>query len=208
MNEEVTVIKLGGSLLTLPDLGDRLRYVLARCTPWSPLIVPGGGLMADQIRHLDRVHCWPEAISHELAMCTLSVTARIVATFDPRFEVVSSLPQARMSWDRKRIPILDPVPMSGLLSLPAGWEVTSDSIAASVACQFSSHRLWLLKSVDLPDPIPTVSDAAASGLIDRHFPCIAAAVHSIDWFNLNACPIQFRQWDPSATVLPLPPKES
>jgi 5-(aminomethyl)-3-furanmethanol phosphate kinase len=194
MNDETTIIKLGGSLLSRPDLGDRLRTVLDHFAPPSPLIVPGGGPLADQIRYLDRLHHWPVEVSHELAMQTLSVTARIVATLDPRMEVVSSLSQAGISWERNRIPVLDPVGLSGELTLPAGWEVTSDSIAAWVAMQFPRHRLWLLKSVDLPDPLPTLSDAVLSGLIDSHFPNLAPRIQRLDWINLNSLSIQCRHW--------------
>lgn len=47
------VLKLGGSLLTIPDVMDRLEAVISRLRPSPVLIVPGGGAAADVIRDLD-----------------------------------------------------------------------------------------------------------------------------------------------------------
>ena len=49
------VVKVGGSLYHLPDLGRRLRCWLATLDSLPCLLLPGGGPTADVIRTLDRV---------------------------------------------------------------------------------------------------------------------------------------------------------
>ena len=52
----LTVIKLGGSLLDLPDLSDRLQAFFSRHHFERPVIIPGGGQLADEVRRLDVRH--------------------------------------------------------------------------------------------------------------------------------------------------------
>jgi hypothetical protein len=65
--------------------------------------------------------------------------------------------------------------------LPAGWQVTSDSLAA---CAAEGGGLWLAKSVP-PPPCPIGADpikaAATAGWVDEHFPAVAAGLGEIGW---------------------------
>ena len=45
------VVKLGGSLLTLPDLSYRLREWIAVQTPKTNIIIVGGGRVVDEVQH-------------------------------------------------------------------------------------------------------------------------------------------------------------
>jgi hypothetical protein len=68
-------------------------------------------------------------------------------------------------------------------TLPAGWEVTSDSIAARVAVE-CGRGLLLVKSVP-PPPCPAGADVcsalAAAGWVDQYFPVAAAALDTLAW---------------------------
>lgn len=52
----LVVVKVGGSLFDLPDLGPRLRAWLKTLRTADVLLVPGGGPTADVVRSLDRAH--------------------------------------------------------------------------------------------------------------------------------------------------------
>lgn len=52
----VTVLKLGGSLLDLADLPDRLRSVIKMLGDNGPLLVCGGGDAADLVRRWHEHH--------------------------------------------------------------------------------------------------------------------------------------------------------
>ena len=80
------VIKLGGSLLSHPQLVVRLRQWLEvllgdpRPTtgPTTRLVwIVGGGLLADAIRQWDQLHQLGERRCHELCLELLSTTARV-----------------------------------------------------------------------------------------------------------------------------------
>ncbi len=63
------VVKVGGSLFDLPDLGPRLVQFLARLPTREIILVPGGGPIADLIRKFDQLHGlgeerWDVSITH------------------------------------------------------------------------------------------------------------------------------------------------
>src|SRR5437763_17043375 len=89
MTAPLRIVKVGGSLYDLPDLGPRLRAWLG---PTRTLIVPGGGPTVEAIRVLDRVHGLGDEAAHWLALHALSVNARFLARLLPPAPVLSRLP--------------------------------------------------------------------------------------------------------------------
>ena len=84
MNDSVRVIKLGGSLLSDPQLVAHLRRWLTQdrasggAQAQSSLIwIIGGGLLADAIRQWDHLHQLGERPCHEFCLQLMSTTARI-----------------------------------------------------------------------------------------------------------------------------------
>ncbi len=80
------VMKLGGSLLLLPDLVDQLgrwwQHLQERRFDTKPghwLVVVGGGSLVDVVRRWDQVHQFSPRDSHQLALAGMQVTARMVA---------------------------------------------------------------------------------------------------------------------------------
>jgi aspartokinase-like uncharacterized kinase len=191
----VTVLKVGGSLFDLPDLGDRLLGLSDGPLLNSPvLLVPGGGGLADRIRELDAIHHWPASVAHQLGLLAMSIGARMIGALSPRFEVVNSFTAAARAWERERIPVLDVVGLAGMETLPESWDVTSDSIAAWVALQFPPHQLLLAKSTRLPSPAPDSESAADAGLVDRYFPVVAQMLRRVEWVNLRQSPLLTLPW--------------
>lgn len=184
------VIKVGGSLLTLPDLAARLERLL-ECRPnIRPVFVAGGGPAADAVRTWDAACSLGETVSHELAMESLNLTAKLLAHLLPGGCAIESRRQAESCWELRQRPILR---LSAWMqerdadaeSLPQTWEVTSDSLAAWLAIRWQVEELWLLKSTDLP-PKTTVETASQQGLVDPFFPHLAGNVQTIRWCNLRA----------------------
>jgi aspartokinase-like uncharacterized kinase len=170
---DVIVVKVGGSLFDLPELGPRLERWLAGLAPADVLIVPGGGPTADVIRALDDLHHLGEEKAHWLALRTLALNARVLADLLPAATVLES-PDAR----RRPLAILDPFAFCVAderdrpeEALPHAWSVSSDSIAARVAIRSRARELILLKSVTIPDGTDWDA-AAAAGHVDLTFPGI------------------------------------
>jgi 5-(aminomethyl)-3-furanmethanol phosphate kinase len=163
---ELAVVKVGGSLYDLPDLGVRLRSWLKTLSWPRVLLVPGGGPTADVIRDFDRTHALGEAVAHELALRSLTLNAWFLSALlgvgvcdcsvAPREEGVSVLDvHAFCAADTPG-------------ELPACWDATSDSVAAQVAVVLGAKELVLLKSVTLPEACDW-RQAGEQGIVDPMF---------------------------------------
>ncbi|MCC7424690.1 MAG: hypothetical protein IT428_30850 [Planctomycetaceae bacterium] len=166
----VVVYKLGGSLLDLPDLGERLGRIIESRPETLPLVIVGGGPTADLVRSWDRMHRLEEETAHWLALRAMQLNERLVVALLPETTTVEGRLQARDAWHSRRIPVLstfeflkseecglptlsDNYLSTGSMSshrLPHRWDVTSDSIAAWIAMRWPARELILLKSTNEP----------------------------------------------------------
>lgn len=152
------IVKVGGSLFDLPNLGPGLCTYLKALAPAEVILVAGGGAGVEAVRALDRAHGFGEEFSHWLALRALGVTAAGLERIT-HGRVLDCLAFAIEDESRPG-------------ALPHAWDVTSDSIAARAALVHRAVRLVLLKSVDVPHGT-TWEEAAARGWVDAHFPRIA-----------------------------------
>jgi aspartokinase-like uncharacterized kinase len=186
------VAKVGGSLLDVPDLRDRLRRWLAGLGTGRVLLVPGGGAFADVVRQLDKTHALGGAASHWLALKTVDLNGEVLNCLLGQPPKVARAEELARFWAAKAVPILGIIPFALVDkdrpdTLPASWTVSSDSIAARVAVVTGARRLVLLKSTDLP-PGTGWEEAGRLGYVDGYF---ATAVRqrpglAVEWVNLRA----------------------
>lgn len=192
----VTILKLGGSLLDLGDLPNRLRSVFKTLGNDRPLLVCGGGDAADIVRCWHETHALDEEQSHWLAMESVRLNQRLLLTLLPELELVSNRAAAESVWARGRVPLLDLMSFvsieesqaeCGAESLPHTWDVTSDSLAGWVAIRWPASRLVLLKSAELPtrERDWSLQDVADAGLVDRHFPALRPNLPPTFWCALR-----------------------
>jgi aspartokinase-like uncharacterized kinase len=181
----VVVVKVGGSLYDLPDLGPRLWGFLVALDEADWLVVPGGGAAVDAVRALDRDHALGPGAAHWLALRACSVNAHFLLELLPGSELVAD-PRGHTGPG-----VLDSLAFAqgdegrpGCL--PHRWEATSDSLAARAA-ELARAELVLLKSVTIP-PDASWEAAAAAGHVDPLFPALvrragvrARAVNLRDW---------------------------
>ncbi len=189
------VVKVGGSLYDLPDLGPRLRGWLAAAGP-HPLLVPGGGPTADVVRAFDARHRLGEETGHWLALRSLGLNARFLAALLPGAAVVETPEECRPVWDRQGIAVLDAHAFAAADErrpgrLPHLWEVTSDSVAARVADLAGARRLVLLKSVTIAEGMDW-AEAGRHGFVDGYFARVLAGRRT----PLAVAAINLRQWRP------------
>jgi aspartokinase-like uncharacterized kinase len=164
------VVKLGGSLLARTGWVAAIADLLAEQVH-PHLIVVGGGPVVDGLRAIDAAAPQSAAVMHWRAIEAMGITARVVAEA-LGLPLVTSPSGAAHG-------VLDvPEWLRGDASLPVGWHVTSDSIAA-VAARAAGAGLLLAKSV--PPPAHDLATAAAVGWVDPHFPAVAAALDQITW---------------------------
>ena len=174
------VLKVGGSLLVHTNWPARLASLMAARGPEACCLVVGGGAVVEGLRAIDRSQPQPPQLMHDLAIDAMRLTARLVAA-SVGLPLVSAPPDAH------GVAVLD-VPAwlavgSRTTMLPAGWHVTSDSIAASVAVVHGGSQL-LAKSVPpppCPDGVDPWTALARTGWVDEHFPIAAAPLATIEW---------------------------
>jgi aspartokinase-like uncharacterized kinase len=166
------VVKLGGSLFDLPNLGRHLSSYLNELAA-PVLLVPGGGALVDAIRDLDRLHSFGEEVSHWLSLRAMSVNAHMVSNLIAGSEIVQDLAGCHQGLKCGNIAILDALEFAcqdegNPGCLPHSWSVTSDSIAARVAVVIGATELVLLKSVDWQSDAGWRA-AEERGVVDSYF---------------------------------------
>lgn len=191
-SRDVHVVKLGGSLLDLPDLPARFdAYRQTHCSDHCALVV-GGGDAADHVRRFDRQHGLGEEAGHWMAVRAMQLNAHMVASILPRCRLVNDVAECAMAWRDTLLPVVDPLAWledehRRGIAIPHRWSFTSDSIAAHLAHRLQAPRLSLLKSVSPPADID-VARAAQLGLVDADFPAATAGGLLVEWVNLRAEP--------------------
>lgn len=191
----VTLIKVGGSLLSMPDLAVRLEQLIDSLVSQQILLVVGGGPAADVVRDWDQVHRLSSETSHWLAIDALSLTSRLLQQLVAKTALARTPADVAEAWAAGFIPILVPRPWIEFfehqhgVELPRDWSVTTDSIAAWLAACWPAQELILAKSV--PAPLDGCSDA-----VDEFFPRLSDRLPSIRWVNLRDDTGQPVSWRP------------
>jgi 5-(aminomethyl)-3-furanmethanol phosphate kinase len=187
------VVKVGGSLYDLPDLGRRLRSWLNALPSRRILLIPGGGAAADLVRQGDALDKLGEECCHWLALRALQFTAHLLAARLEFSQVIEEIEHREIAWQLNRIPILD---MHAFALADEGrpdhlahrWDVTSDSLAARAAVVAGIDQLILLKSCDMPACCDW-GEAARCGIVDATLPEVLAGIGR----RLNVALVNLRQ---------------
>jgi aspartokinase-like uncharacterized kinase len=199
----VRIVKVGGSLLDWPELPATLGQWLAAQSSAGNVLIAGGGALADVIRRTDATHGLGGQIAHELCVELLGVTARLLEALLAGRAPRTSFSDLQEQRAANRLPacsvldardfLVEVESTAPLTSLPHTWDVTSDSIAAWVACALAADELVLLKSGEPPrDPSgqPSLSALATAGYVDRYFPtAVGPFPGSVRMVNLRAFPM-------------------
>jgi aspartokinase-like uncharacterized kinase len=194
----MVIFKLGGSLLTLPDLAARIAAVLDQRAGRPCAILVGGGAAADLVRGWDRTHALGDEAAHHLALQAMRLTARYMEALLPAACVVENTASLREAWSEDKLPLLtadaflDEAERQQLPTIPHTWDATSDSIAAWLATELNASELVLLKSTQRP--ALDLCAALSAGLIDACFPDAAAQVSRLSWANLRSSDCRIEPW--------------
>ena len=169
------VVKIGGSLLRLPDLKSRLdrwRLQIQKADDRNRrhVFVMGGGEICNHVRQLDKRFDFSETQSHEVCIELMGGTAKILQAI-LNLNVVDQINELRkyemdVIFDCRKW-------ISEKGGIPASWAVTSDSISAILAKEIDAS-LVLLKSTDNPNhQVDDYFEVASQGLTDIRIENIA-----------------------------------
>jgi 5-(aminomethyl)-3-furanmethanol phosphate kinase len=200
-NPALVLLKLGGSLLDLPEFCGLVRKLITMRPEPGVLLVVGGGRTADLVRDWDRTHQLGEEAAHWLALDAMRLNERLVSQLIPELRAVRNARQVAAA-------VADRVPAllctdcfvrwgesAGHPPLPRTWQTTSDSIAAWSATLLAAEELILVKSVPLPNR-RSLEEAAEAGFVDPLFPSFARKIPRIRWINGRAQPPVIEPWYP------------
>ena len=151
------VVKIGGSLHD----ASRLPRVVRRVAdfPHASAVVPGGGVFADRVRSSQRRWRFDDRCAHAMALLAMRQYGYLLAALGA-FETVTDI-RALATGAAPRVWLPDEAALQE--ELPPSWDLTSDSIAAWLACRLEADWLVLVK------PVAFTSAASAVELVDAAF---------------------------------------
>lgn len=176
------VLKIGGSLLSLPGWPHLLEALIARVGDVPLTVVVGGGAIVEGLREIDAAAPQPAGLMHDLAIDAMHFTARLVSRATGL--AIMARPSCTASAGILDVPLWL-MKSDAATALPASWDVTSDSLAACVARDCGAGLM--LAKASPPPPWPerddqgTLRHLAEAGWIDHFFPTAATGVARIGW---------------------------
>ncbi len=178
------VIKLGGSLLSDPDSLKQCLQTIEQKAGDKVVIVPGGGVFADQIRQQQLKWQFDDLTAHQMAIMAMKQTALLVHSLKPEFKLLDSVTALQAA---SAVSIWSPaIAELDTASIAASWDVTSDSLAAWLANQLTAKELILVKSAPLPMQ-QDIAQMQQQGLLDKAFArFINNALYNITLLNKHS----------------------
>lgn len=141
------VIKLGGSLATSGKLQACLDKIEEGYQGRAVAIVPGGGVLADQIRQMQGQFQFDDRTAHRMAILAMQQMALLFNALKPSFNIAASIAEIREQSGQQTVSIWSPdIKELDEAGIPSTWDITSDSMSAWLAKTVSAEELILVKS--------------------------------------------------------------
>ncbi len=163
------VVKFGGSLLKTVEFQDVLKK-LADHGAGKMILVPGGGVFADQVRYLQEELQIDDVTAHRMALRAMEQLGALIISMDPRFHAANSVSAINDWLEKNEIPVWFPYDMvADNPAIRASWDITSDSLSLWLANLMKCQNLVLLKPI-LPDKDDYSADYLSQlGFLDTGF---------------------------------------
>jgi aspartokinase-like uncharacterized kinase len=163
------VIKLGGSLMASGRLQQCLDKIERCYQDKAVVIVPGGGVFADQVRRVQQQWQFDDRTAHLMAILAMQQMALLFKALKPCFMVAPSLAELQNQTSQQGVVIWSPdVVELDKVGIPSSWDVTSDSLAAWLAKTLDADELILVKSVNI-DADYDVVNLVQQRIVDASF---------------------------------------
>ncbi|TWT66428.1 amino acid kinase family protein [Allorhodopirellula solitaria] len=195
--QQPRVIKIGGSLLTLPHLKEQFRAWCQDNPHPLTWVIVGGGEMVDAVRRIDQAKRLPEAFAHWLSIDLLQHTARLAHEILDDVVLCETLDEVEQAAVKSTAANARPVTAivqvgvffwrgAGNMGLPASWDVTSDALAAAFARMRGAEELVLMKSCGPPCDASQFDQLAACGYVDPCFAGLAGEIERVRFVDLRS----------------------
>jgi 5-(aminomethyl)-3-furanmethanol phosphate kinase len=168
------IVKLGGSLADTMDLQSWLG-VLACFGGGRVIIVPGGGLFADQVRRTQQLWSFDDRVAHRMALLAMDQYGLMMAGIRADLKPAATVEAIENILGQAGVAVWTPSVMAAdNRDLPENWDLTSDSLAAWLANRLKATMLLVVKSVDTSEPEISAVKLSGRGWVDPMFPIMTA----------------------------------
>lgn len=162
------VVKVGGSL----ERSCNLKTYLTKIDEHYPaglIIVPGGGVFADTVRQAQQRWHFEDDRAHRMAIIAMQQMALLFQSILSGFTFAETLKEINeRSGNGERLIWWPDFKLLDQAGISAGWDVTSDSLAAWLAGALNADELILVKSAEIPAGLD-LSALTRLGIVDPCF---------------------------------------
>ncbi|MEI6066806.1 MAG: uridylate kinase [Methylococcaceae bacterium] len=163
------VVKLGGSLSKADALINCLNKLEKNYTDSAVVIVPGGGAFADQVRIAQQRWQFDDITAHRMAILAMQQMALLIKGLKSNFSIAHSITDILKQAAQQKIVIWSPdIVELDNAAIKASWDITSDSLAAWLACELSARELVLVKSAMIDHSL-NLQQLTELGIVDQGF---------------------------------------
>jgi len=186
------VLKLGGSLLSKSILQEWLTLA-AEQGKGQVVIVPGGGVFADQVREMQQQWHYNDVIAHQMAVLAMHQMALLFQGLATELVLIDKIEKILPALQTHKVVVWLPL-MTELnaLNIPATWDVSSDTLAAYLGQQLAATQLVLVKSAEIVAS-DNMLQWTEKGLVDKAFSATVSRLDiAVECLQSNQLP-QFKQ---------------
>ncbi len=178
------VIKLGGSLSSSGNLKEWLS-IIVEFGAGKLLIVPGGGIFADQVRDAQQKLKFDDKAAHQMALLAMEQYAHLLQSYAPDLGLSDSIEGIEKAISLNHVPVWLPFNMVNTCpDVSANWNLTSDSLALWLAEQLNAEHVMLVKSLSSRNL--NARQLSGSEMVDKDFPVFVKKSESaVWWLDLN-----------------------
>lgn len=174
------IIKLGGSLLSSGHLSAWLS-IITEFGGGRLIIVPGGGIFADQIRIAQQQWQFDDRSAHRMALLAMEQYAHLLQYHAPQLRLADCREDIQQAIALQQIPVWLPSRMvDAHAEIAADWSTTSDSLALWLAQDIHATQTMLVKSSAIVDM--NARQLSAAGMVDKKFPELVKDRSSCLWW--------------------------
>ena len=174
------VIKLGGSLLSSGSLREWLSIIVEHGAG-KLVIVPGGGIFADQVRDAQKKLKFDDKAAHQMALLAMEQFAHLLKSYAPDLGLSDSIEGIQKAISLNQVPVWLPFKMiNSCQDVSANWDLTSDSLALCLAEQLNTEHVMLLKPLSSNNL--NARQLSESGMVDKDFPEFVKKSESTIWW--------------------------
>jgi 5-(aminomethyl)-3-furanmethanol phosphate kinase len=174
------VIKLGGSLLSSGSLKEWLS-IIVEFGAGKLVIVPGGGIFADQVRDAQQKWKFDDQAAHQMALLAMEQYAHLLQSYAPALSLSNSIEGIEKAINLNRVPVWLPFKIiSSCQDVSANWNLTSDSLALWLAGHLNAEHTILVKSLSASNM--NARQLSESEMVDKDFPEFVKTSESTIWW--------------------------